>query len=769
MPPSGPGAAAAASTGPTAGVAGLAATPAPVDAERRAADGPRLRSEDRSDRSPEDSRSDDGHRDEPVVAVRPAGALSETGRADGPPAAHDGPDGRRADAAGPGDASAPGVPASPGPAGGGPPTLDEPRLPAGAGPDGREAPARAEPVAPRETAIAARPSSSAGSGPTAGGAASPRDGGDGATAEAGESAVPDTPDPDAFGAAPGPSASLAPDAGDRQPAAQAPPAVPGAGTGAGDVAAAWRASGGARPSSADAAAPRAATEADGRATDGSPSSRAEPAPEPPAVLNGAGGLSGERTGGTDDVAPVADAIALSAPAADRDRRTNRDRPPVAGAATAATAGSAPPLAPATSGAPFPGSAAGAGHETAGAVAAAEPADGGRPAAPPARPGTGREGTRTEASGTAGASGRHALPFADEARPAATAAATGTAAPGAAAEGPTQSADTGGASDEDAGTDVVATAPPSEMRPPSADDGARPAAGPGGDGGPDGAPIPVREREARRQGALPATRPPGEQPGSGTAATDGRTDGRTEMAALSPALRPSTGPSPGAPAKPPAGMRIDGGRVGLAPPVARMVETVDGLNGAPCFFAAVDEARADRLRVRLYADAPARIEAAYAALARRLPFAPDVLGHLVSPDQCPVLAFLARGPSTSPLAMRLRSDLVVAGDRLDGAIRHAGTGPLFLLVDGDGLTYDLTPYLESRADAAAFRIEIGAAEGAEATPNLVLAVAPPAGARPPRPEPLEPAARYLPRLAAALSGADGEAALKLGFFRLEPRR
>ncbi|MBI1219503.1 MAG: protein kinase [Rhodobacteraceae bacterium] len=86
-------------------------------------------------------------------------------------------------------------------------------------------------------------------------------------------------------------------------------------------------------------------------------------------------------------------------------------------------------------------------------------------------------------------------------------------------------------------------------------------------------------------------------------------------------------------------------------------------------------------------------------------APDLTAHMVTPAQCPALQLASGLGATAPdprtLKITLDSDVIKSSDKIRGTLHAAaGQSVVLLMIDGNGIAYDLTPQLVRKGDGSA---------------------------------------------------------------------
>ena len=121
----------------------------------------------------------------------------------------------------------------------------------------------------------------------------------------------------------------------------------------------------------------------------------------------------------------------------------------------------------------------------------------------------------------------------------------------------------------------------------------------------------------------------------------------------------------------------------------------------------------------FADLPGAYEEKFGAR-------PDTLERVVAPEQCAALSFAKalQGRGVTPISIQLAANEVTSGKSISGEITDPlGRNVWLVLVSGRGSVYNLTTRLsELVGDRRTFRFGLSLAEGAEATPQILLAVA-----------------------------------------------
>jgi hypothetical protein len=85
--------------------------------------------------------------------------------------------------------------------------------------------------------------------------------------------------------------------------------------------------------------------------------------------------------------------------------------------------------------------------------------------------------------------------------------------------------------------------------------------------------------------------------------------------------------------------------------------------------------------------------------------PDLTAHMVTAAQCPAVALVSGLSATAPdprsLKITLDHDVMKSTDKIAGSLQAAaGQSVVLLMIDGNGLAYDLTPQLVRKGDGTA---------------------------------------------------------------------
>ncbi|MCV0395828.1 MAG: protein kinase [Rhizobiaceae bacterium] len=150
----------------------------------------------------------------------------------------------------------------------------------------------------------------------------------------------------------------------------------------------------------------------------------------------------------------------------------------------------------------------------------------------------------------------------------------------------------------------------------------------------------------------------------------------------------------------------------------------------CFHARPIEIADDAARIEAFAGDAARFDRLVADYREATGVEPDVTRRLIAEPQCPVLEFMNSTPSPAGAApaLTLSVDRLKFGDTLTGQFSGGGRQLNLLLIDDEGVVYDLVPFM----DDGQFSIKLADPEAGSGnddrppSPQLVVALASPEG-------------------------------------------
>lgn len=218
------------------------------------------------------------------------------------------------------------------------------------------------------------------------------------------------------------------------------------------------------------------------------------------------------------------------------------------------------------------------------------------------------------------------------------------------------------------------------------------------------------------------------------------------------------------------------RPAAPPPAASPLEqTVSWLRqypGGDCFYAAPDETNAESAGIVGFGTTPDPFMKLMKAFEVKFGREPDVQVRLISPAQCEVARFMQGFVGSGGHIQNLTLDRtsVTDGSPISGVLKtQGGLRSNLLLIDHDGMTYNLDRLLVVEGDTAKFNARIKLDPGSRAKgkpmPEIVLAITGSVDLRSASALQAAPAAQVLPRIRREIQEAGGGFAATAKYFQL----
>lgn len=158
--------------------------------------------------------------------------------------------------------------------------------------------------------------------------------------------------------------------------------------------------------------------------------------------------------------------------------------------------------------------------------------------------------------------------------------------------------------------------------------------------------------------------------------------------------------------------------------ATMMETVNNFNGGKCFFAAAKDVGDKSLKIEGFGLGAQPFEKLEQLVMSTHGVEPDIGIRQIVNGQCAVVEFLAdiRPFETVKPVLNLSNDWIKSGDSLRGNVSNVGDKIIStLLIDNQGVAYNLGPHLKRVGDRADFNIKLVDLAPREAQPQLILTI------------------------------------------------
>lgn len=158
--------------------------------------------------------------------------------------------------------------------------------------------------------------------------------------------------------------------------------------------------------------------------------------------------------------------------------------------------------------------------------------------------------------------------------------------------------------------------------------------------------------------------------------------------------------------------------------ATMMETVNNFNGGKCFFAAAKDVGDKSIKIEGFGLGAQPFEKLEQLVMSTHGVEPDIGIRQIVNGQCAVVEFLAdiRPYETVKPVLNLSNDWIKSGDSLRGNVSNVGDKIIStLLIDNQGVAYNLGPHLKRVGDRADFNIKLVDLAPREAQPQLILTI------------------------------------------------
>lgn len=217
-----------------------------------------------------------------------------------------------------------------------------------------------------------------------------------------------------------------------------------------------------------------------------------------------------------------------------------------------------------------------------------------------------------------------------------------------------------------------------------------------------------------QAADPPAQPPADPPPADPPAAEPAQTAAAETPAT-PAADPAPDPAPAADPQPP----LDA--------IGRQLAWLRSYDAGPCTFVLPTGAGDDAVSIEAFGKSVEPFTALLAAFTTEHGKEPDIGVRVVNDPQCPVVDYAAslRGSPTLPVGIVLdnATDVLRSGETVAGRIEGlAGRAVSLFLVNGAGGATNLRSFLSRASDGTtSFSFTVNLAQGAEPTPQILLAV------------------------------------------------
>jgi serine/threonine-protein kinase len=210
-------------------------------------------------------------------------------------------------------------------------------------------------------------------------------------------------------------------------------------------------------------------------------------------------------------------------------------------------------------------------------------------------------------------------------------------------------------------------------------------------------------------------------------------------------------------------------------LARMNAGVSWLrqyDGGRCFFVAVTSVSDRTINVKGFGLNVPAFQTLYNSFIDTNGIEPELNGHLINEAQCAATDFLKAvepGAKNSP-EIQLASDQLKLGETLKATVSNVGNRKLdLLLVDGDGLVYNMKSFAEQTADGdrAIFDMRVADKVLEGMMPEMVIAITSPSGLSVPEGKEHVRAAALFPRLTRQVENIGGDVGVDFAYFQLSP--
>ena len=202
--------------------------------------------------------------------------------------------------------------------------------------------------------------------------------------------------------------------------------------------------------------------------------------------------------------------------------------------------------------------------------------------------------------------------------------------------------------------------------------------------------------------------------------------------------------------------------------ATMMETVENYNGGKCFYAGTKEVGEKHLTIEGFGLTVRPFEDLEKLVLSTHGVEPDIGIRQIVDSQCAVVEFLGniRPFETAKPILNLSNDWIKSGDSLRGNVSNVGGKMVtVLLIDYQGVAYNLDPYLKRVGDRVDFNIKLVDTAPRDPVPQLILTIVSTAKIENlPRPNPVI-AKSYFPEVLKALKKSNGDFGSSMKFFKL----
>jgi serine/threonine-protein kinase len=196
------------------------------------------------------------------------------------------------------------------------------------------------------------------------------------------------------------------------------------------------------------------------------------------------------------------------------------------------------------------------------------------------------------------------------------------------------------------------------------------------------------------------------------------------------------------------------------------------DGGKCFFAAVTSVSDRTINIKSFGTSVPAFQKLYSEFIQTNGIEPDLNGQLINEAQCAAADFLkaVQPAGTNNPQLELASDRLRLGDVLRASVDNAKGRMLdILLVDGDGLTYNVKSFAdeEQHGDQAVFKMPLVDKIIDRDTPEMVIAITSPSGLAVPQGKEHIRAAALFPKLLRQIDSLGGDVGVDFAYFRLKP--
>lgn len=202
--------------------------------------------------------------------------------------------------------------------------------------------------------------------------------------------------------------------------------------------------------------------------------------------------------------------------------------------------------------------------------------------------------------------------------------------------------------------------------------------------------------------------------------------------------------------------------------ATMMETVENFKDGNCFYAGAKEIGDKQLSIEGFGLSIAPFEKLEKLVSDTHGIEPDISMRPIVESQCSVVDFLGdiRPYETVKPALNLSNDWIKSGDSLRGSVSNIGDKVLsILLIDNQGVAYNLGPHLNRTGDRAEFNIKLVDLAPRDPLPQLILAIASDKEIETLKRDKPALAKSYFPEVLKALRRSNGDFGSAMKFFKL----